>query len=277
VKARIIYAGLYLLAIPAFAFVYSHWFQGSFYAPYAKLEQAAVDDAQAVLAAVDAAWHRQLPGDLAIPEDGFRLGFELRNPIILEDGRRLRFSISMVALYQPGLNPSLPKEGSTHIFPIDVYMDDRKIEVKKEDSFFSALKMSAVTANDLNQDGALVLRAIHRAAPETMTDLAKKSYEKLLLPNFFDFDRDRGLWLRPDEDRGLDALFKGYRGDPTAISLSFWRMAYFSTTAITTTGFGDIVPITPWARAVVAFESILGIILAGLFVNAVFNESKPAR
>jgi hypothetical protein len=272
-KARI-YAVLYLLAIPAFAFVYSHWFQGSFYAPYAKLEQAAVEDTQSVLAKMDAEWHRQLPGDLTIPEDGFRLGFELRNPAMSEDGTKLRFSISTVALYQQSLNPNLPKEGSTYLFPIEVYMDERKIGVKKEDSFVSALKMSPVTKGDLDGDGALVLRAVHQAAPETMTDLAKKTYEKLLLPNYFDGPRDRGLWLRADEDKMLDSLFKGYRGDPTAISLSFWRMAYFSTTAITTTGFGDIVPITPWARAVVAFESILGIILAGLFVSAVFNEGK---
>jgi hypothetical protein len=56
--------------------------------------------------------------------------------------------------------------------------------------------------------------------------------------------------------------------DPTRISGGVWRMMYFSVTVITTIGFGDIVPMTSVARLCVAFEGLLGIVLAGLFVNA---------
>jgi hypothetical protein len=54
----------------------------------------------------------------------------------------------------------------------------------------------------------------------------------------------------------------------------FWidratRMLYFSVAAITTTGFGDILPMTPWARLIATVECLVGIVLAGAFVNAI--------
>jgi ion channel len=50
----------------------------------------------------------------------------------------------------------------------------------------------------------------------------------------------------------------------------FWidratRMLYFSIAAITTTGFGDILPMTAMARLMAALECLSGIILAGAF------------
>ena len=49
---------------------------------------------------------------------------------------------------------------------------------------------------------------------------------------------------------------------------SFWRMLYLSTVTITTLGYGDIVPITPVSRALVGAEAILGILIIGLYLNA---------
>jgi hypothetical protein len=47
--------------------------------------------------------------------------------------------------------------------------------------------------------------------------------------------------------------------------LNFTRMLYFSTVTITTLGFGDIVPLTDTARLWTSLESILGVIVIGLF------------
>jgi len=52
----------------------------------------------------------------------------------------------------------------------------------------------------------------------------------------------------------------------------FWNMFYLSAVTITTLGFGDIVPITTLARLVVASEAIIGIIIIGLFLNALSKE-----
>jgi hypothetical protein len=55
------------------------------------------------------------------------------------------------------------------------------------------------------------------------------------------------------------------------------RMFYFSVSALTTTGFGDILPLTAGARLLASLESIGGIVLAGLFVNALFARSRVPR
>ena len=50
------------------------------------------------------------------------------------------------------------------------------------------------------------------------------------------------------------------------------RTLYLSAVTITTVGYGDIVPLTDLARAAVATEAITGIILIGLFLNALAYE-----
>ncbi|MBK8208683.1 MAG: two pore domain potassium channel family protein [Rhodospirillales bacterium] len=54
-------------------------------------------------------------------------------------------------------------------------------------------------------------------------------------------------------------------------------MLYFSSIVITTVGFGDIVPMTALARGIVAFEAVLGVILAGLFLNAIAYRAAGGR
>lgn len=53
---------------------------------------------------------------------------------------------------------------------------------------------------------------------------------------------------------------------------SFPILLYLSTMTITTTGYGDIVPVSGLARAFVALEAIIGIVLIGLFVNSVSSH-----
>ncbi len=69
------------------------------------------------------------------------------------------------------------------------------------------------------------------------------------------------------------SLINGYiaadTGFPSFITGNFERMLYLSAMTITTVGFGDIVPITPLARTLVASEAVVGVVLAGLFINAV--------
>ena len=62
------------------------------------------------------------------------------------------------------------------------------------------------------------------------------------------------------------------RGFPAHASGGFVRMLYFSAIVISTLGFGDILPLTTAARALVAAEAILGIVLIGLFLNSLFAE-----
>jgi hypothetical protein len=53
---------------------------------------------------------------------------------------------------------------------------------------------------------------------------------------------------------------------------NFVRMLYLSAVTITTLGFGDVVPMTTASRVLVSCEAILGIVLIGLFLNALSFE-----
>lgn len=52
-------------------------------------------------------------------------------------------------------------------------------------------------------------------------------------------------------------------------NMGFLEALYFSTITVTTTGFGDITPTNTFTRAFVMVESIIGVVSAGLFLNAV--------
>jgi len=62
------------------------------------------------------------------------------------------------------------------------------------------------------------------------------------------------------------------RGFPAQMSGQFVRMLYLSASTITTLGFGDIVPLTTSARLAVSVEAVLGIVMMGLFLNAIAKE-----
>jgi hypothetical protein len=64
-----------------------------------------------------------------------------------------------------------------------------------------------------------------------------------------------------------------FKGNPISVSKAFFRMLYFSAIVLTTVGFGDIVPMTLLARSFVAIQAIFGIMLAGLFLNAIAHRA----
>jgi hypothetical protein len=65
-------------------------------------------------------------------------------------------------------------------------------------------------------------------------------------------------------------------GDPSVSSGLFTRMLYFSATTITTLGLGDIQPLSEGARILVMAEAVTGIVLAGLFLNALASRRRRA-
>lgn len=70
----------------------------------------------------------------------------------------------------------------------------------------------------------------------------------------------------------------GMKGFASGISGNYIRMLYLSAVTITTLGYGDIVPVTTLSRLLVSIESVLGIVLIGLFLNALsFERHAPNR
>jgi hypothetical protein len=70
----------------------------------------------------------------------------------------------------------------------------------------------------------------------------------------------------------IQSFSEAKRGFPARIPGQFVRMIYLSASTITTLGFGDIVPLTTVARLLVAAEAVVGILVMGLFLNAVARE-----
>ena len=63
-------------------------------------------------------------------------------------------------------------------------------------------------------------------------------------------------------------------GFPNTFADNYWRMFYFSSVTLTTLGYGDIVPVTNTARILISIEAILGVIVIGLFLNALAKRVK---
>ena len=87
----------------------------------------------------------------------------------------------------------------------------------------------------------------------------------------------RFLPIPADLHKRLVAYAYAVRGFPSEASGSVGRMLYFSVVTITTLGYGDILPLTPWARFLVGSEAILGVILVGYYLTSLSNATQLSR
>jgi hypothetical protein len=98
---------------------------------------------------------------------------------------------------------------------------------------------------------------------------------------FANIQQSSDLVFEMEIDHAAREALERYRqsasGDPTIVSNSFPRMLYLSIVTISTLGFGDIVSISDRARALIGLESVLGIVFAGLFLNATARNPIRAR
>ena len=104
--------------------------------------------------------------------------------------------------------------------------------------------------------------------------------EKYLDKLFARTDYDNSAWsvfFPEDITERIDADMQAGDGFPFELADNFGRMFYFSAMTITTVGFGDIAPITPLTRGLVASEAISGIVLIGLFLNALASKASGQK
>jgi hypothetical protein len=104
---------------------------------------------------------------------------------------------------------------------------------------------------------------------------------RCLFPSLYDQKLPRNvalLRISAQLDQQIQELADDLRGVPRRESDGFWRMLYLSASTVTTTGFGDIVPLTTLARIVVTTESVVGVVLIGMFLNAIARrDAAPVR
>lgn len=80
---------------------------------------------------------------------------------------------------------------------------------------------------------------------------------------------------------GFAERLRGYervwRGIADGIGGGAQRMIYLSVVTQTTLGFGDIVPVSNTARALVSTQSVLGVLLVGLFLNSLATRGQSTN
>lgn len=81
------------------------------------------------------------------------------------------------------------------------------------------------------------------------------------------------IYMSPESYKNANTLFSILKGFPFEMKGGFLRYLYLSATTLTTLGLGDIYPLTAWARFWIIIETLLGILIIGLFLNSLANEN----
>jgi hypothetical protein len=58
---------------------------------------------------------------------------------------------------------------------------------------------------------------------------------------------------------------------------NFWRMLYLSSATMTTVGYGDIVPVSSTTRLLISSQAILGLLLIGMFLNVSIKREDKGK
>jgi Ion channel len=254
IRAPLFYAVVYVLCIPSFGVVYWLFSPGSFYAPYAKYEPAAQGDLTSAASILDTALHRTMASSsrsIEIADWKFD-NFKVQN-VRARDSGGIRFEVlfRFESAPPPIQSASLPAEAHLYTTVIANIPGNGYQRV-------------GIAPGDLVYYRSMYIEPNVELAMRD--EFYKSSYSFLTLPT--SIDKGRTFQLSPRENEKLSALFTGLAGNPVTISQGWRRMTYFSAVVLTTTGFGDIIPMTPTARFTVAFEAVFGIVIAGFFVNA---------
>ena len=91
------------------------------------------------------------------------------------------------------------------------------------------------------------------------------------------FARNGAIVVSPDLQDRITNQSYSYRGFPAFSSGASQRMLYFSAVTQTTLGYGDIVPISDRTRLAVALQTVLGIVMIGLFLNSLSSGTNSPK
>lgn len=254
------YALAYLFCIPLFAFIY--WtLPYQFYHSTVQYENVLNSDADEILKEIRKEIINEFKknhGDFHATDGDWRLNItSIKVHSLKPESDRTKFGIRLELW---GINKL---KGVQSIIPLDVYIENKMsfASFSPGDKWMTVFKKPQIqNANNLQISPRIIFphRLNQSSLPANETNdtvwfpIPKSLHEKIL------------------------AFSHTVKGFPAKASGAYARMFYFSAVTITTLGYGDIVPITNLARIIVAAESILGIVLIGLFLNSLSREYKNA-
>lgn len=272
---RIKFGGLYFLSIFLFAFIYNFIAEDFFHSTvkqerYYHQEKAEIDK---------------------LLTDEIQNIYESRFTEEAMKSAKVRFSL--VALRLSKLNVK-QKEID---FQIDFLLHEKdsiieKPSIYKYKGILNISKYSNLIDTITGKDYSLLIRKDHEERNMSIRKRSKIVYfHSLSLTPIKDYNRPEQtnlfneLLLNGDTIQNriissyelrerLKRLSLANNGFPFSIEGRFSRMLYFSATTQTGLGPGDILPLTERARLLVVVQVIIGIIIIGLFLNAVISKLK---
>jgi hypothetical protein len=255
----IIYVGVLLL----FTGIYAFLLKDGFYAPYTHFEKpfldAKEDLAKYLEQAVMDEIARKANEESKSKDREMQRYFDERSPwqlynLNIGDNNNISFEmLSQVVLS----NEIFSDYGDTH----DTY------------NFYCQFRFDTSTLSSWRFASQVSQYHIAKVFYVPTDECKKETMERL----FFQASGDSfGLPILVAKSREAKSLTEGLTGIPSSVEGNLLRMLYLSIVVITTLGLGDIVPISPLARGFVGGEAFSGVVLIGLFLNAVaWRASNP--
>jgi len=237
-----VFAIIYILTIPSFAIIYTYGLPDQFYHNTVMLEASLAKDKVEIGALLSKELTQNFQN--AHP-NGYVASKRIIKSIECQDLQLSENKLVFDLFFNFNTLPALG-------FPADIPINNDGPETEVDVDF-----VKTAIQNDFMKD-SLSFHPINKLSGYKMMD------SKVNFQTMFSFELNEKIGL----------YYKAYKGFPSNSSGSFFRMLYFSTTTITTLGFGDIVPISSTARGFTALEAIIGIILIGLYLNALTRTRK---
>ena len=264
----------YFVVILLYSLVYDALPVGSFYAPYASREQGAIKQEgwfESILLTVlrdnsntvarDASAHGyadDITSHVMSISPGVHYGSDRSLDVKVNTHVHQKYGLFFSCSYEIAIDyfhaeniyPVDLGAGNIYYVPVTILDSPGSLPLclDAEDFFFNGEDMRAITSNP----GSMINQIVPRTDVYYIF-LSKYQYD-LFVGNYY-----------------------ADKGDPKFVLHHRLRALYFSMTTITTTGFGDIVPVSTLSRMIVGSEAIVGWIIAGVFLSSIAGSLSPKR
>jgi Ion channel len=264
------YAFFYFLLIPMFAAIYYFLPDHSFYHSTIKFEQALDNDERVILQRLQneiVQTFRRAHGEGEVQFGNWRMNADsisLRALRVSESELNFQLDIQLTNLAE---NKQLVSAGATIKGPLMQWAESLSSNDPDKDRYvieYRSITIDASRVSPFSTNPSLG-KVIFPESPPKMqlpTDLFGRNWEtdQLIMP------------IPRELNENILAYEKGIEGFPSGLTGNRVRMFYLSAATITTLGYGDILPLTTPSRILVSAEAILGIVILGLFLNALAQE-----
>lgn len=280
----LIYALTYLICIPLFALIYNS-LPYQFYHATVQYENSLFDDKDSILKIINDAIVERFKISNKSSEKITKLGWKVSiNQLYFEsiqvEGNKLKIPF-IIYLQQKNLSEntySIKRVRSEFLVTLakavsgkdgsEIYLLEIAVSDSDENSPIEFL-LSEMIGDPLYAQSEYGSTTVSRFTSEGLVEVESGNFNECSNVKC----RSISIGVSEEVYKKIKELLEIYNGKPPNSEGNFWRMFYLSSVTITTLGYGDIVPVTTTTRILISLETVLGVILIGLFLNALAYEN----